>query len=142
MTIIGFNFTSIEASADRKGDEKKAGTNVNINSVPNIESIKRKDMKIAGLKDVLAIDFSFATSYDPKIGDISIRGEVLYQTDDAKNIMALWDSKKKIEAKLAADVLNVILKKCLTRAVAIADDLRLPPPVSFPIVAPEKPDAD
>jgi hypothetical protein len=131
MPIIGFNFKSINAYVE----ENTAVGEVNINSTPTVESIAKKD--VPGFKDVLAIDFRFLTKYDPKIGEIEIVGEVLYQTTDAKKILGIWEDKR-VETKLAVDVLNVIFKRCLTKAIAVADDLRLPPPLTFPTVKHEQ----
>jgi hypothetical protein len=130
MPIIGFNFKSINAYVE----ETMATGEVSINSAPLVESIVRKD--VPGFKDVLAINFKFLTKYEPKIGEIEVFGEVLYQTSDAKKILSTWEEKK-LDAKLAVDVLNAIFKKCLTKVIVIADDLRLPPPITFPTVSEE-----
>ncbi len=129
MPIIGMNFTSIDAHFD----EKKAGGHVNINSSPSIENIRKKDINLLKEKDVVAIEFKFTTSYEPKIGEINLRGEILYQTDDAKKILADWKDKN-LDSKITVDVLNTIFKKCLTKAAVLAEDLRLPPPITFPTV--------
>ena len=129
MPIIGINFKSIEA----KIEDKRPDGNIDINSTPSVEDIKEKDLNVPGLKDVLAVEFKFVTKYQPDVGEIKICGEVLYQTEDAKKILDMWEEKK-LESKVAVDVLNTIFKKCLTKAVAIADELNLPPPLTFPLV--------
>jgi hypothetical protein len=129
MGIVGFNFRSINAHAsDRKTDEK-----ISVNSTPSIEDITEKELNVPGLKDVLSIEFSFLTSYEPEIGGIKITGEVLYQTEDTKKILDMW-AEKKLESKMAVEVLNTIFKKSLTKAITLADELRLPQPLTFPIV--------
>ncbi len=134
MPIIGFSLKSVNGNATGK----KADGDIKINSTPSVDGIKKKELNVAGLKDVLSIEFSFSTKYEPDIGDITITGEVIYQTDDAKNILALW-GEKKIDTKIAVDVVNVIFKKCLTKAITIADELNLPPPINFPVVQPGRP---
>jgi len=133
MGVIGFNFRSIEA----RTEDKKIEGNVDVNSTPTIENVTKKDISIEGMKDVLSFEFSFRTKYNPDIGEINITGEVLYKTDDAKKILAMW-KEKKMNAKITADVLNVVFRKCLTKAIAIADELRLPVPLNFPVVTQEK----
>ena len=108
MGVIGFNFRSIEA---RTADKKIEG-NVDVNSTPTIENVTKKDVSVEGLKDVLSFEFSFKTKYNPDIGEIKISGEVLYQTEDAKKILAMW-KEKKMDSKITADVLNVVFRKCL-----------------------------
>ena len=88
------------------------------------------------MENVLAIKFTFRTFYEPKIGDITITGEILYQAEDAKASVKLWKEKKTVEQKIYLEVTNTILRKCLSKAVMLADELRLPQPVAFPIVTP------
>lgn len=132
MGIIGMNFKSFEASID----DKKVSGNIDINSVPLIENVKKKDVNMGSIKEIVSIEFKFVTSYTPNIGNITIAGEILYQTDDVKKVVSAWKDKK-LDDKIAVDVLNTILKKCLAKAVGLADELRLPPPVTFPIVKAE-----
>lgn len=129
MPIIGMSFKEISAFSESKRPNKE----ININSAPSINSIKKKELNISGIKDVLVIDFTFMTNYEPKIGEIKITGEVLYQTDDTKSILKLWEEKK-LDSKIAVDVMNAIFRKCLLKAITTADDLNLPPPLNFPIV--------
>jgi hypothetical protein len=134
MRIIGFNFTSISARAD--GEIKGE---VSINSTPNIESIEKHDLGAFGIKEAVEIKFKFVTSYEPKVGEIEFKGDILYQVDDTKKILKLWKDGNKMEDKMALDLLNTIFRRCFSRAVELADSVRLPPPIRFPVVTTEKP---
>lgn len=131
MPVIGFDINAInakvETSAERKG-------NVSVNSTPTITEIGKKEIEVGGMKDVLAIGFRFETKYDPKIGWIIFEGEVLYHTPNSKDVIARWKKEKKMEDKTAIEVLNTIFRRCLAKAVEISAELRLPPPISFPVV--------
>jgi len=131
MPVIGFNINAInakvEANTERKG-------NVNVNSSPTITTIERKDIELPGVKDVIAVNFKFETKYDPKIGEIMLEGEVLYQSNSSKDILAKWKKEKRMDDNMAIEVLNTIFRRCLAKAIEISAELRLPPPVSFPIV--------
>ncbi|MCX6815339.1 MAG: hypothetical protein NT120_00625 [Candidatus Aenigmarchaeota archaeon] len=133
MAIVGFNFTSIEARAENK----KTQGNVDINSAPSIDNITKKDVEFMGMKDVLSFEFTFSTKYTPNIGKITISGEVLYQTDKVKETLDLW-KEKKLDPKITTEVLNFVLKRCLTKAITTAEDLRLPTPLTFPVITDEK----
>ncbi len=135
MSVIGFNFKSIDASVD----ESKLAGDVTINSAPNILNIQKKDLGFVGMKDAVGIEFDFTTSYDPKVGNISFTGEILYQVEDAKKVADEWKKEKKLDEKIALDVLNTIFRKCLGKSVEIAETLRLPPPIRFPVVTTDKP---
>ena len=86
MPIIGLNFRSIKANIN-KG---KITKDVNVNSSPLIENLERKAINLPGMKDVLSIKFKFTTSYEPKIGEMVFEGEVLYNSDDIKDILKKW----------------------------------------------------
>src|SRR3989338_9232124 len=117
MSVIGFNIKSINAYLD----EKNLKGNVSVNSTPTIESVQRRDLTAIGIADAIAIDFKFVTAYDPKAGEITMTGEILYQVKDAKKAIKQWNDDGK--------------------AVDLADLLRLPPPLRFPTVTAENPSA-
>jgi len=134
MPIIGLNLKSIKANIN----ENKIVKNVNVNSSPTIEKIEKKEIDLPGMKDVLSINFKFVTNYEPKIGEIVFEGEVLYHSDDVKDILKKWEKNKRIEDPMALEVLNAIFQKCLTKAIDLASELRLPPPIRFPVVRPKE----
>ena len=130
MPIIGINFTSITA----KTEDKIVDGNINVNSTPTIKNVSKKKIPIFDADDVLAIEFNFVIDYDPKIGEIVFEGDVLYKTNKADSILKSWKKEKKLDDEVTLDVLNGLLRRCMTRAIDIAMELRLPPPVRFPTV--------
>ncbi len=135
MSVIGFNLKSIRANVD----EKKLAGDVSVNSSPSIKTIEKRDLGFVGVKDAIGIEFEFSTLYEPKVGEISFAGEIMYQVEDAKKVLDAWVKNKKLDEKIATDVLNTIFRKCLAKSVEISDALRLPPPIRFPVVTAEKP---
>jgi len=131
MPAIGFNINAIDAKVDPTTERRG---NVNVNSSPSITSIEKRDVDFPVAKDVVAINFKFETKYEPKVGWITMEGEVLYTSDNPKEMIAKWKKEKKMEDDVAIEVLNTIFRRCLAKAIEIAAELRLPPPVSFPIV--------
>ncbi len=135
MAILGISLKNIKGEINEKvtpdGD-------INVSSTPTIESVSKKDLDLFSMKDVLAIEFRFKTAYEPKIGEIVMEGEVLYQTDKTKDVINRWKKEKKMEEGLATEILNAIFRKCLTQAIAVAHELRLPPPIVFPVVRAQK----
>ena len=87
MPIIGLNFKSIKA--DLK--EGKITGNVNVNSSPVIESLEKKSLDLPGIKDVISIKFKFNINYEPKVGEIVFDGEVIYNSEDIKEILKKWE---------------------------------------------------
>ena len=138
MSVIGFILSSISASVE---EVNEGGAEITVNSTPKIDSIEKKDINMPGMDNVISVKFTFKTVYEPKIGDIIISGDILYQTNDAKAVIKQWKDKITIDSQLYLDVTNTILRKCLAKAVMLADELRLPQPVSFPMVIPKQEEA-
>ncbi len=137
MTILGFSINAINAFIDVK--KSYSGT-INVNSVPSIEKLEEK--KLPNTKDIVEVTFSFKSSYEPKIGEVEIKGTVLYHEDDIKKVLSDWKNNKKLNEKMAVEVLNTIFRKCLSESVGLADKIGLPPPLRFPEVKPGKKDGN
>lgn len=133
--IVGFNFNTISGKIN---DSKIGSGGISVNSRPEIISIEKAD--VLDMKDVLRISFSFTTKYEADIGEILFEGSLLWRNPDAKRVLKMWEEEKKFEAKAGVEVMNTVFRKCLAKAVVLADDLRLPPPVQFPIVRSESED--
>ena len=131
MTIIGINLNSIKAEVKNR----VVKGNLNINSTPNIKSIEKRNVLDM---EAIAIEFEFETKYEPDIASISIAGELVYNTDDAKKLLKKWKDDKKLPEEIAVEILNVIFRKCLTKAIVLSEDIGIPPPLSFPVVRPKE----
>src|SRR3989338_10404537 len=97
MTIVGFNFSKV--SAEKKNEKASGNIDVNI-SLPTIKSIEKKD-DIAGIRDIIAIEFSLTMIYEPKIGVIELSGEILYQGDKVSKVLKTWKDKKILDGDVA-----------------------------------------
>ncbi|MEM7826957.1 MAG: hypothetical protein QXQ40_01895 [Candidatus Aenigmatarchaeota archaeon] len=133
ITVLGLTFKSVNGV--KKEIEEKS--NISVNSTPMIKSIDEKKIDILP-KKILAIEFEFKTTYEPDIGSINLVGELLYQANDNEKVLKEWKKNKRLPEEIAVPILNVIFKRCLTKIIALADDLQLPPPVMFPVVKPKK----
>lgn len=131
MPIIGLNLNSVHAFVNEKNATKDK---IDINSTPKIVNIERAELNFGGIKEVLSVDFNFEVKYEPDVGEIKMDGTILYQADNAKDILAKWKKDKHLDGKLATEVLNSVFRKCLTKALDISLELRLPPPIQFPLV--------
>ena len=131
MPIIGLNLNSVHAFVNEKNATKDK---IDINSTPKIVNIERAELNFGGIKEVLSVDFNFEVKYEPDVGEIKMDGTILYQADNAKDILAKWKKDKQVDGKLAMEVLNSVFRKCLTKALDISLELRLPPPIQFPLV--------
>ncbi len=134
MPIIGLNLTSMNATAE----SKNITANINVNSTPSIERVEKRELDVPGVKDILAVGFRFRSQYEPNVGEIAIEGEILYQSDKSKEILGKWKKDRRLDDALAAELLNAIFRKCLTEAIHLSQELRIPPPIQFPVVMPKE----
>ena len=81
MTIVGFNFTKLEAEKKELVKGK-----ININNNVSIKNVEEKKLSLANDKQkVLSFTFEFTAKYDPDIGSIKFVGDVLFMEDAKKN---------------------------------------------------------
>ena len=134
MAIIGLSFNVMEAKRDK---EQKIKAEIKVNSVPRINDIREVTISTLGGKKVLSMDFEFVTTYDPRVGEIKIGGDLLYLTEDNKTLLKQWEKEKKIPEKPSLEILNYLFRRCLIKVSNIAEDLQLPPPLPMPTVKPK-----
>ena len=132
MTIVGINFTKIEA-------EKKEGVKgkINISNNVSINKVEEKSLSITDEKQkVLAFTFEFTSKYDPDLGSIRIIGDVLNMDSPAKakEILDGWKKDKRLPKEIMTDILNTVLTKCNIQALILSDQINLPPPIPLPKV--------
>src|SRR3989338_2237322 len=107
MPIIGFSIKKIEASRDAEPQ-----SSLKANSTPKITDVKEIDIASLGQK-ALVVSFEFKTEYEPDIGKISISGEVLYMSNQNKEILEQWKSKGTLPDEDYLEVVNALFRRCL-----------------------------
>ena len=130
MTIVGFNFTKIEAEKKEMIKGK-----ININNNVNINQVEEKDLSLGNQKQkVLTFNFEFIAKYDPNIGSIKFTGEVLFMGDakQTKEILDGWKKNKKLPKEVMPNILNTIMSKCNIQALILSEQINLPPPIPLP----------
>jgi len=134
MTIIGFNFTKIEAEKKELIKGK-----ININNNVSIKNVEEKKMSLSGDKQkVLSFTFEFIAKYDPNVGSISFKGNVLLMEDSkkVKDLLDEWKKDKKLPKEVMPNILNTIMNKCNIQALILSEQINLPPPIPMPKLAP------
>ncbi len=131
MPVVGINFTEINGKVN---NTKLETAEINVSSAPKITNLVKKDINMGSMKSVIEMDFEFNVKYDPDVGNISLRGNVLFHDNDIDKIMKIWKDKKELDGTVAVEVMNAVFRQSLTKAVVISGDLRLPPPIRFPVV--------
>jgi|TARA_B100002003_G_C14024305_1_gene493919 hypothetical protein len=132
MTIVGFNFTSMNAE---KNDTIKGKVNINNNVA--IKDVKEKDLALGSNKQKsLKFEFEFTSKYDPNMGHITLIGDILYieEGKKIKEILDGWKKDKKLPKEITGKVLNTVLGKCNVQALILSEQLNLPAPIPMPKV--------
>tara|TARA_Y100000310_G_scaffold301528_1_gene338083 strand:+ start:490 stop:918 length:429 start_codon:yes stop_codon:yes gene_type:complete len=130
MTIVGFNFTKIDAEKKEPVKGK-----ININNNVTIKNVGEKKISLANDKQkVLSFTFEFTAKYDPDVGSITITGDILYMEAAAKvkEIMDGWKKDKKLPKDMMPLILNTVLNKCNIQALILSEQINLPPPIPMP----------
>jgi|TARA_B100001964_G_C13729837_1_gene378334 hypothetical protein len=134
MTIVGFNFTKLEAEKKELVKGK-----ININNNVSIKNVEEKKLSLANDKQkVLSFTFEFTAKYDPDIGSIKFVGDVLFMEESkkTKEILDGWNKDKKLPKDIMPHILNTVLNKCNIQALILSEQVNLPPPIPMPKLQP------
>ncbi len=140
MSIVGFNFDSFVAEKKQplKGELK-------INNSISIKNVEEKELALGDTKKSgLKLDFDFTINYDPNIGNIILKGNVLYleSSKKIKEILSNWKKDKKLTEEISLPIINTILLRCSIKALTLAQELNLPPHIRINLPTKLKPDKD
>ena len=133
MTIVGFNFTSLRA--ERKAMLKGK---INIENNVKIDNITDSELNVGDKKmKTLSVEFSYSSTYTPDIGEVAIKGILIYMTDAKKTeeVLKSWKGKeKKVPEDIMAPIINTILNNCTIMALEMTKEVNLPPQIQLPKV--------
>jgi len=132
LTVVGFNFSKIQATKDNPIKGK-----INIQNKVMIKDVEAADLAFGKDKQQgVKFTFNYVSKYEPKIGSIDLEGNLLFLADakEVKKIIDEWDKNKKIPEKVMGTVLNTVLTKCNIQALITSRDVNLPPMVPLPKV--------
>jgi len=134
MTVVGFNFTKLEAEKKELIKGK-----ININNNVAINKVEEKDLSLGNQKQkVLKFTFEFIAKYEPDIGQIKFIGDVLFmdETKKVKEILDGWKKDKKLPKEVMPQILNTVMNKCNIQALVLSEQINLPPPIPLPKLKP------
>jgi len=132
MPVTGMMIKEIEA----RRTEDVVGE-LEVTNDTKLTTVEETDLPTLGKKG-MRIGFSFVTNYNNRDGDknklaeIKINGSLLYMSDDHDKIVAMWKETNKLPQEINIEILNALLRRCVTKAIVISEDLQMPPPVMLP----------
>ena len=132
MTIVGFDFTKIDA--EKKGPVKGK---ININNNVTIKNVEEQNLNLGKEKqNALKFVFEFIAKYEPDMGSIKLEGNVIYMADSKKikEILDGWKKDKKLAKDISTGILNTVLTRSNVQALILSQNINLPPPIPLPKV--------
>ena len=130
MKIIGFNLNKISIERKEK-PEKELKVTQNI----NIIDITKEKMTISK-EEPLNIGFKLDISYAGDFANLEFKGNVILlpEKDETKKILKSWKDKK-LSEEFRNPLFNFIMTKCTIKALALEDEVSLPPHIQMPRLA-------
>jgi len=132
MAVISFNFTSIHADVIKPVQGKiKIGNNIALTSVEKAD-INFADTSKGGAR----IQFEYKSVFDPGIGSVVLKGNVVYlqEADTVKRLLDTWKKDKKVITEAAKEVMTSVLDKASVQALVLSREVGLPSPIPMPKV--------
>jgi len=131
MPLVGFNFDKIVIEKLGKVEGK-----IDIKNDLGIDKVEQEKISLTPSEEVLKFTFRYEIVYEPNIGKISMLGHLLYmdKPNEIGGILKYWKKNKKVPKELIPLLLNAVLSRCSVKALALAQDVNLPPHLSLPRV--------
>jgi len=131
MPVVGLNIRNINA----KKTQEITGP-VKVNNTTNFVEIKEHNLEPLN-KIALSVSFTFKAEYSAEnskksVAEIEINGDVLFLDAEHETILKGWKKDKKLPDDVNIQIINTILRKCITKALDLSEELQLPPPVALP----------
>jgi hypothetical protein len=125
MNIGNIQLKSIEARRYVDLTTRPAKVRIDHNSNINRMEIEKEQ--------TAKIEFQYTASYTT-VGMIKIEGILVYQGENASDLVKTWNDTRKMPDTIASAIHTAIMHACVPQAVGIAKELRLPPPIPLPQV--------
>lgn len=137
MPVVGFNFSKIFVEKKTKVENVP---NIQIKNNVMITDVQEEKLPTGKSKsDGLKFDFKFSLQYEPNVGEIELVGFIYYLDDPEtiKNIFKSWKKDKKVSKEITTHLVNTVLFKGNIKALALSQDVNLPPHLPLPTVNPK-----
>lgn len=136
MSVISFNFTKIdvERSTNPKGK-------ISVKNHVSVTDVKEASLELGKSKESgLRFFFEYNSVYEPKIGYINLKGDLIVMDDEkkVKEALSSWTKDKKIPKEMMAEVVNTILARANIQSIIMSQAINLPSPLPMPKVEVKK----
>lgn len=124
MTVSNFEVKAIDAERYSEHEEPKGNIRIDHNST--VTKVDQLDKKTA------RINFRFSANYS-SIGRIEIEGSMVLKGAPS-NLSKKWSKDNEMPNEVANEIHSTIISNCIPKAVLLAREVQLPPPIPLPQV--------
>ena len=109
---------------------------IEVNNDTKLTTVEETEIPTLGKKGI-TVGFQFTTNYidrktRKKLAEINMGGSVLYMSDEHEKLKKHWEETNKLPEDVNIEVLNALLRRCITKAIVLSEDLQIPPPMMIP----------
>ena len=135
MPVIGIRMDKIEA--ERKENVKVEGQ-MRILPVPRILQVEETQIPgPTGKVKIVEVSFEYLTNYDPPVGEIKVKGTIMFQEAEniRKQLVDTWKEKRQINPDLGKEIIYRMTQQAFLVMMNLARELNLPSPMPLRIQA-------
>jgi len=126
MPVKNWEINSLEVRRYSRLDEKLQNVKIDQNSTVT--------MIVPKTEEEVEIDFRFTVVYgNGSIGNMRIEGKLVFGCK-AQDVAKQWNATHNMPDDMASEIHTFVMGNCITEAVILARDVRLPPPIPLPRV--------
>ncbi len=126
MSVKSWEINSIEVRRYSRLEEKLPNVKIDQNSTVTL-IVPRNEEEVE-------VDFRFSVVYgNGSMGSMRIEGKLVYACK-AHDIAKTWNQTHNMPDDMASEIHTFVMGTCITEAVILARDVRLPPPIPLPRV--------
>ena len=136
MPVIGMRMDKIEA--ERKENVKVEGQ-MRILPVPRILQVQETQVPgPTGKINIVEVQFEYATTYDPPVGEIKVSGTVMFQEAESirKQLLDNWKENRQINPEIGKEIIYRMSQQAFLVMMNLARELNLPSPMPLRIQTP------
>jgi hypothetical protein len=130
MGIVGFSFKKIFAERTAVSIGK-----LNIKNNVALIDVAEAELVLGTTKQRgIKFTFEFNVEYEPKVGEMTLTGEILYIGEPKKDdeLLKTWKKERKLSKELTQELINTVLVRSNLEAMILGRDVNLPLPLPIP----------
>ncbi len=129
MPVLGVRIKRVEAT---KNEDVTPEGSVQIAPSQRITNVKERKMDSAtGKATVVELDFEFTINYNPSVGEIRLKGTVVYHAPEKvrQEILSTWKDSQRIAQSVEREIVANLMSRAFLVAMNCAREINVPTPM-------------